>query len=233
MQRVFIYGSCVTRDAEPWFGEYGFEMARYVARQSLISAFHKAKIAEYDLSPVESAFQRRMIKGDVASNLRSEIQGSEPDLVVWDICDERAGVKKAKSGGLVTSITNHVRRRIHPGPFGKIIPFGADAHFAMWQMALGKFLVSLDQCGLADKLVLNATPWALQDESGLDLGEVPRLFNANSERYISEAETAGVHVARIAPEAAVARSDHKWGPAPFHFVDETYRAQLDAISALV
>lgn len=33
MQRVFIYGSCVTRDSEPWFGEYGFEMVRYVARQ--------------------------------------------------------------------------------------------------------------------------------------------------------------------------------------------------------
>lgn len=174
-----------------------------------------------------------MIKGDVASNLRSEIQAAEPDLVVWDICDERSGVKKAKSGGLVTSITNHVRRGIHPGPFGKTIPFGADSHFVMWQRALEQFLVSLEQYGLVDKLVLNATPWALQDEAGEDLGEVPRAFNANSERYIAEAEKGGIRVARIAQEAAVARSDHKWGPAPFHFVDDTYRAALNAISALV
>lgn len=233
MQRVFIYGSCVTRDAEPWFGEYGFEMVRYVARQSLISAFHRAKIAEYDLSPVESAFQRRMIKGDVSSNLRSEIQRAEPDLVVWDICDERAGVKKARSGGLVSSITNHVRREIHPGPFGRTIPFGDDTHFTMWQRALPQFLVALEKNNLADKIVLNATPWALLDETGKDLGDVPRTFNANAERYIAAADAAGVRVAHVPQVLAVARSDHKWGPAPFHFVDDTYRAQLDAITALI
>lgn len=232
MTRVFIYGSCVTRDAEPWFREYGFEMVRYIARQSLISAFHKAKVAEYDLSPVDSPFQRRMIKGDISSNLRSEIKKTDPDLIVWDICDERGGVKKAPTGGFISSITNHTKRGIHPGPFGKNLPFGDDRHFIMWERALSQFLTTLNALGLDHKIVLNATPWALRDETGKDLGDVPRTFNENAERYIAAAEAVGVLVARVPQEHAVARSDHKWGPAPFHFVDGTYRAQLEAITAL-
>lgn len=232
MRRVFIYGSCVTRDAEPWFQGYGLEMVGYVARQSLISAFRPARVEEYNLSRIESPFQRRMTKGDLEGNLRFQIQKAEPDLIVWDLCDERLGVKKAKTGGVVTHIRDHVAEGVHPGPFGPVIQFGTDAHYDLWRKGLEQLMASVERYGLSGQIILNATPWAVVNDAGEDLGDVPREFNDSSDRYISEAESAGVSVARIPDDAVVARVDHQWGPAPFHYIDATYRAQLDRITAL-
>lgn len=232
MRRVFIYGSCVTRDAEPWFDEYDLEMVGYVARQSLISAFRPAQVEEYNLSRIESPFQRRMTKGDIEGSLRFQIQKADPDLIVWDLCDERLGVKKAKTGGVVTHIRDHVAEGIHPGPFGPVIQFGTDTHHDLWRKGLEQLIASVERYGLSGKIVLNATPWAVVNDAGEDLGDVPRQFNDSAERYISEAASAGVSVARIPEDAAVARTDHQWGPAPFHYADSTYREQLDRITAL-
>lgn len=232
MQKAFIYGSCVTRDAEPWFNHSGLELAGYVARHSLISATHPAGARGYDFSRIKSAFQRRMTQGDVTSHLRTQIERNSPDLIVWDLCDERHGVRPAPGGGMVTSIRNHVKEGIHPGPFGPIIPFGTEEHFSLWKAELPVLLGMLNEIGLADSIFLNATPWAVFDDAGADLGDAPRQFNSAAERYIDAAGTAGVHVARVTQEAAVASTHHKWGPAPFHYVDDTYRAQLTEITAL-
>lgn len=56
MKKVFIYDSCVTRDAVPQFQNFGLEMVGYVARQSLISAFSKADISKFDLRKISSSF---------------------------------------------------------------------------------------------------------------------------------------------------------------------------------
>ncbi|MDO5500664.1 MAG: DUF6270 domain-containing protein [Propionibacteriaceae bacterium] len=231
MRRVFIYGSCVTRDGEHLFAEHGLEMAGYVARQSLISAFRPATLSEYNLSKIASSFQRRMTRGDIEGNLRFEIQRARSDLIIWDICDERLGVKKAHTGGMVTHIRDHVAEGIHRGPFGPVIRFGTDEHYRLWVRGLQELLAAAGRYGLTERIVLNATPWALVDDTGKDLGDRPRRFNDAAQRYFSAAQGAGVTVARVAQEAAVASTTHKWGPAPFHYIENTYRAQLAAIIA--
>lgn len=237
MTRVFIYGSCVTRDSEPWFRDFGFEMVGYAARQSLISAFRKAEINEYDLSPIESSFQQRMTKGDIASSLRFDIQKAQPDIVIWDICDERLGVKKAKSGGMITDARDHVAEGIHPGPFGPTLSFGEDEHFELWKMALGEFLKVLDRYGLTGRLYLNATPWAVEDEFGQNhngQADTAVKFNHKAERYLDYAWQAGVNVVPTAQSEAISRTDgHKWGPAPFHYVDGTYLSMLTNLSKAI
>lgn len=237
MTRVFIYGSCMTRDSEPWFKNFGFEMVGYVARQSLASAFRKADGSEYNLSKIQSSFQRRMTKGDIEGNLRFEIQRSEPDVVFWDICDERLGVKKSHSGGFITHSRDHVAEGIHPGPFGPVLKFGGDDHYALWERGLTEMLTSLDRYGLANKLYLNATPWAVVDEFGRDHNEqtaAAESFNSAAERYLDLAWRKGVNVIAIPQATAISRSEgHQWGPAPFHYVDSTYLRMLEALGEAV
>lgn len=234
MTRVFIYGSCVTRDSEPWFEEYGLEMVGYVARQSVISAFRKSNVSEYDLTGIASSFQRRMFAGDITGNLRFEVQRSKADVVFWDICDERLGVKKVRSGGMVTHSIDYVEAGAHPGPFGSIIRFGDDEHFALWERALEEMLAALARYGLADKLYLNATPWAVEDEFGNDRNgqkKLANIFNTASERYLDAARRKGVHIVTIPQESAISRTDsHKWGPAPFHYTEATYRRMLEELT---
>ena len=56
--RVFIYGSCVTRDAVEHWKDDERRVVGYVARQSLISALSPPGDAEqFRLSAIESPFQ--------------------------------------------------------------------------------------------------------------------------------------------------------------------------------
>lgn len=231
MSKVFIYGSCATRDAVPWFPVHNFELGGYVARQSLISAFRPAPVEEFDVSGVSSNFQRRMILGDARGSLRFELQKNEPDMIFWDLCDERLGVNRVQNGGFVTHLRDHVREGIHPGPLGDVIPFGNSEHFDLWNHGLNELVTVLARQGLADRIILNATPWAIRDDAGNDMGNRPRRFNADSTRYIEAARGAGVRIADVPPELAIARTDHKWGRAPYHYVNDTYLAQLEAIVA--
>ncbi|MGV2853781.1 DUF6270 domain-containing protein [Glutamicibacter sp. AGC13] len=237
MKRIFIYGSCVTRDAETFFNDFGFELSGYVARQSLISAFRKAEVSEYDFTKVSSNFQRNMTKGDVEGNLRFEIAKVAPDAIFWDLCDERLGVKIARSGGMVTKSRDHVVEGIHPGPFGRTISFGTDEHFDLWGRALSEFLKSLDRINLRNKLYLNATPWAVEDEYGQNhngQAETAAKFNRDAERYLDYAWQSGVNVVPTAQNDAISRTDgHKWGPAPFHYVEGTYLSMLTNLSKAI
>ncbi|MFK0083899.1 DUF6270 domain-containing protein [Glutamicibacter sp. NPDC090743] len=230
MTRVFIYGSCVTRDSVPWFKDYGLEMVGYVARQSLISAYRPSKSTEFDFGPIESNFQSRMCKGDVEGSLRFEIGRSTPDAIFWDLCDERLGVRIVKSGGMVTQSRNHVAEGLHPGPFGRALSFGADDHFELWGKALKQFVSTLERWGLSDRLYLNAIPWAMKDEFGNDhngLATRAQDFNHKAERYFKLAGQAGAQIVRTLQDDVVSQTEgHKWGAAPFHYTEETYRAML-------
>lgn len=237
MTRVFIYGSCVTRDSVPWFEEYDLEMVGYVARQSLLSAFRRADSTQFELSKIRSAFQRRMAKNDIEGNLRFDLRRSKPDVVFWDLCDERLHVRKVPSGGIITLSQDYLGEGIHPGPLGPRYMFGTDEHFEAWEYALGQFMEVLKQADLAEKLYMNATPWAVKDEFGdapPKQAEAAESFNANVARYIEAAAKAGAKVVALSQAEAISRTDgHQWGAAPFHYVDGTYMTMLDRLSSAI
>ncbi|MFL4474853.1 DUF6270 domain-containing protein [Paeniglutamicibacter sp. MACA_103] len=234
MKRVFIYGSCVTRDSEPWFNDFGFELAGYVARQSLISAFRPANLGEFDLSSIRSNFQRTMTQGDIEGNLRFAISRAEPEMIFWDLCDERLGVRPVTSGGMVTQSRDHVAQGLHSGPFGRQFRFGEDDHYALWERSLDEFLKVLARLELQNKTFLNATPWAIEDEFGSDHnGQSAKAesFNRKSERYLDLAWRKGINVVAAHHADAISRTQgHRWGPAPFHYVDASYIKMLERLS---
>lgn len=61
----------------------------------------------------------------------------------------------------------------------------------------------------------------------------PEWFNEKIELYWREAENAGVKLARVPQELALADPNHRWGPAYFHYEPVTYKAQLEAIGAAI
>jgi hypothetical protein len=101
------------------------------------------------------------------------------------------------------------------------------AHLDRWRTAADRFLSRLAGSDLLDRVVVNAVPWAERDEDGRDPstgGLRATEFNDLIVPYYDHLAAQGVTIARVAPEEVIARIDHKWGRAPFHFVDETYRA---------
>lgn len=239
MHKVFIYGGCTSRDAVDHYEDYGLELHSYIARQSLISAYRPADAKLFDTAGIEGTFQRRMVRGDIASTLPTHLaeNAAEIDVMVWDLMIERVGVQKVRSGGMITR--NGVPRRagVQPDALGGSYTFGTDEHLRQWKWALYKLVDSLREVDLRGKVIINATPWATVDQNGermkTDSSMTPEWFNEKVLRYWDEAEREGFKVARVRQEDAIADTGHKWGPAYFHYVPETYRAQLRAITELL
>lgn len=237
MQRAFIYGSCVTRDGVDLWSEYGLEMAGYVARQSLISAMAPARTSEFRTDSIPSAFQKRMADGDIRGNVLAKLvtDASSYDAILWDITDERLGVYRVPSGGFVSRVVDYTAG-IYRGsePLGAPVRIGSDAHRSLWLHALDTFAQRLEDAGVKQRLVLNALPWATLDEAGEPVsvqGIEPHTFNSVLEEYAEAARQRGIRVARTDPSRVRQATTHQWGPAPFHYAADTYRASLEAITA--
>lgn len=239
MRKVFIYGGCTSRDAVDYYGDHGLELHSYIARQSLISAHRPADPGLFTVAADERPFQRRMLRGDVAGSMPGHLteHAADIDLMVWDLMIERVGVRRVRSGGMVTENGMPLSEGTPRSALQGAYRFGTDAHLRQWVWALDRFVATLDRLGMTSRVVVNATPWATVDFHGepakSDSEMTPEWFNGNVVRYWDEIERRGIKVARIAQSDSVADPYHKWGPAYFHYVPSTYRAQLDAITALI
>lgn len=237
MRKVFIYGGCTSRDAVDHYLDHNLELHSYIARQSLISAFHPARSALFNFDTIKSSFQKRMLHGDVTGKLPRHLTqyANEIDLIIWDLMIERVGVRPVRGGGYVTN-NRQTRQHATPGRLGETIEFGSDDHMELWDNALKQFVALLEDTGLVGKTVVNGTPWALLDKHGNKAhypgaGYSPDWFNETVQPYWARIEYHGIPVARVPQHDAIADPDHQWGPAYFHYVPATYQAQLEAITA--
>ncbi|MFM5903680.1 MAG: DUF6270 domain-containing protein [Microbacteriaceae bacterium] len=230
MQKIFIYGSCVTRDSVDWWPEFGFEMDGYVARQSLISSQSPIdyKGVGFDFDSISSNFAKRMALGDVGANLNREIAKHQAEVILWDLCDERGGVLQRPSGSFMTRNVVYSKAELP----GRIFQMGTEEHFNLWVKALDEFL----RANEGVRIIVNATPWALVTDAGNPVnGDATKAetFNKNIERYYAELETRGLELIRVPQDKTIARVDHKWGEAPFHYVDDTYKEMLVRLKQLL
>src|SRR5690606_3435896 len=93
----------VSRDTFELLDTSRYSLLAYVARQSLISALGPATPLAVPLAEL-SPFQRRMVEGDIGSDLRSRLAAAarNTDLLLWDLTDERLGIYRMPDGGFVT-----------------------------------------------------------------------------------------------------------------------------------
>jgi len=228
-RRVFIYGSCVSRDT---FGflDADHELSGYVARQSAISVGAPAAGVDEQLPRLESAFQDRMVRGDIAGNVLTTLEraAQRTDILLLDLVDERGGVV-AVGGGFVSRLAEFWRAGGRDVARGcRHIPFGADDHFSLWAPAISRILERVTELGLRDRMAVLATPWAdrLDDGSLLEVPgwmTPPAVANAQYVRYFDHLERReGVRLLRLPAELARSSRHHRWGPSPFHYSDEAY-----------
>jgi len=238
MVRTFIYGSCVSRDTFEFMDQSRFQLARYVARQSLASAYSPARHPASDLSGLGSPFQRRMLEWDERSALPALLRedGGSIDLLVWDIVDERLGYFEFADGSIITNSVERIEFRgsLWEQSGARYVPFGSDEHFETFSRTLDRFVVDLSQLGLLDRVAFISLPWANLDDQNND---TPPSFGMSSHRANSLMERYIRAVRRRLPRhpigsniSAVAGSSHTWGVAPFHYTDETYIKVRNAIT---
>lgn len=239
MANIFIYGGCVTRDTfEHMKGEH--RLVQYVARQSLISAASRPTTS-IKTDGLSENFQDRAVKSDLASSLYPTLAkyAAKTDLFLFDILSERLGVYRLPGGTHITrSVELAKTKLIHTleRPAASI-RFGTDAHFELWTRAADSFLEKLAGLKLLDRTVLFEAPWT----DYTDVGEpVPRFRGWTADeanelyaRYYAYLREKGVRTRTLPADLAVSVSTHKWGPSPYHYVDEAYHwMKRQAVGAL-
>lgn len=228
--RVLIYGSCVTRDAVEHWDPEQLTMVDYVARQSLISTMAPPSDPEgFRLSQIESSFQRRMLRGDIESSLLTVLEDrrDDYDVILWDLTDERNGVQAHPDGGWITRLRNFQKEQLFRGELGQIVHLADTEHSRLWNRALDAFLEELRARDLLDRLVLNATPWATQDEDGNPFSPAEAESDERIRRLARSAVGAGIPSIAPVPSSVRGSTNHKWDRAPFHYIAETYTSLTD------
>ncbi len=237
-RRVFIYGSCVSRDAYeelPGRGE-DHELIAYVARQSLLSADQDATARLPEDLGLEHAFQERMVRSDWAGDLWERLEDAEGlDLLVWDLVDERHGAYWFLDGGVVTRSVDIMGTGLMDLlPEEQLIGFGTEDHLEAWSDAAEDFAERLRAAGLFERTVVLEVPWAEASLGGepvpASMGLAPQDANRLYAPYYARLRELGFDVLSV--EGPVyADPGHKWGLAPFHYAPEVYERIDAGISA--
>lgn len=224
MLNAFVYGSCVSRDLVAIF-EPEIDCLDYIARQAWISAASSPN-KSVEATQLTSPFQQRMLDGDFASTALSELRDALPraDVVLMDIIDDRFGVYPLGDGYITPSAEFGASGLRHMLDLGKHIPFGSDRHFELWSEAAAQVRESVDD--YVWKTFLLAAPYtdvSVDDtQVVLALEKPSHLWNEQYERYYRLAQKLGFQVLTLPDALAVSTPHHKWGVAPFHYLEVSY-----------
>lgn len=230
MTRVYIYGSCVSRDA--FDHQDAPFLAGYVARSPFGSAFSPAldQIPDINLQMNPSAFQQAMVQTDLYKLLPHRLERAEFDFLMVDLIDERLRTVRS-APGYYTYSPEAQRCGMSVDQVPLILP-GSQEHMASFKDGLRGLLEIVSP----DRIVVNRVFWAEVDVNGKEAA--PRESVAENNKILAELysyfESArGIRFIDYSPEQLVADPDHKWGASPFHYVPAFYQRTVDCLRSLI
>ncbi|MBE1877126.1 DUF6270 domain-containing protein [Myceligenerans pegani] len=235
--RVFIWGSCVSRDTFEHMDPNQYELVAYVARQSALSATTRP-VEQIAAPQLASRFQQRMVSGDFGSNLRPTLaeQAATTDVLLVDLTDERLGVYLLPDGTVVTRSVELIESGMDQtvAQNAQHLPFGTQQHYEYWSGAIQAAGDAIRQTMPGVTVALLDIPWAEWSESGQrtpdSFGVTAAQANPVFRPYVETAVQAlGAHLVSIDPSHVSSGPTHPWGEAPFHYSENVY---VEAVRSL-
>lgn len=158
---ISVFGSCVSRDTCEFIPDAN--VGTYVARQSSIVSLNPVGAHTFHTEHLESAFQSKMFVGDQKADAIERLISAYPDLILIDIVDERRGVWKFPNGTYLTNSVEAYRAGANkwaPQAGARLLEFGSDEHFALWQSAFCAQVEQLSDCNLLGRVIFLDIEWA-------------------------------------------------------------------------
>ncbi|MDP5191603.1 DUF6270 domain-containing protein [Rheinheimera baltica] len=237
--RLFIYGSCVSRDAFEFQSE-GFDIVKYVARSSLAVQHSAPLVLEQVVNQLPSAFQREMMTIDMDKSLFSLVKEEIYDVFLIDFIDERFGIAQFDTGARITVSAEFIKAKTDCVTFDEINRF-SQQKFELWQRGFDALMQVLANKTAPPKVVINKvyftgyvgdsaddavwhSPFSV-DEIDRNNAYLNKLYNYVQQHY------RDVEFITYDDAMMIADKQHKWGIAPFHFIADFYLHTIKALSA--
>ncbi len=223
MPKIFIVGSCVTRDILDLAPEKNLELVDYFARSSFASLAGGVHDDAVSLEKLSSPFQRRVLRRDHDKSLFSAIAKAQFDIIAVDFIDERFKLLKTHTGGTATLSNEYEGCRANfDGEI--IIDSGAQEKQDLWMKGWNTFVQVLRETGSLHKLVVNKVYWDIAyplERPGINY--INKMNNELDWYYQQVSKSLKSATWLLHPkENLTADLDHKWEPAPYHYVSSYY-----------
>lgn len=234
--KVFIIGSCVSRDTFNYDADRQFEVINYYARTSFSSLALGIPNEKIDLNLIESEFQRRMVKRDLEKSLLSAVDYQDADIILLDFIDERFPVVVKGEEWAATCSTELVSAGLDSilKKNGELIGW-SERRRSLWVKGLKRFRDHLASLGVLNRIRFLETYWA--DSISTEGTVLPRLFeqaakeNENLDWMYGQVTNlfGEEKFIRVEKDSLVANPQHRWGLSPFHYIDAYYLHVLKAV----
>lgn len=218
---VHIFGSCVSRDALEFAS--GVTVGKYCARQSVVAAVsplpEESLRQALEIAPGTHDFHRRCVVEDFEKTtlaLLAERPVEEP--VVIDFIEERVALGVLRDGSVVTFSQAATAYSNARSLVARLVrPYSAE-YVQMFESAIGPFAERLG----ARPVVLHRALYAEGDWNWEEANRVLEHFYSLAERHLAQAA-----VIEVPASLRVSSPGHKWGVAPYHYVDGYYRGFVE------
>ena len=239
--KVLIIGSCVSRDIFNYDKEQHFELTSYFARSSFASAFSTIPTVDRYSANLTSRFQAAIVKADLEKTAQSTLSGTQFDVLLVDLIDERFKLFSDPDGSVFTVSNELCKAGFDPEKVpGELIKSGTNEHFALWEAGWEKFVGLMKSAGALPKVIGNRTAWSAQTKTGKEFGSgfsLARINAANAylerlyERMSRDLQAS--QFVQPPADTIFGDEDHQWGLSPFHYVDEYYKFFLQRLKVSV
>ncbi len=234
--RIAILGSCVTRDAFE-FADPSWVLSTYMARSALASFCGRPTRAELPpYTNIASAFQRRMVAGDVEKRGRRWLAKKHFDWLIYDPIDERLTLADFEDGGVAT-VSQEFTRLGLPADRYRQTKFPSQEHFERWTAGWQTFMELLDRLQIRDRLIVHRAEWVQRVQGSDQVTTEPEVIARSSQSF---ARAYARMAEDIPPERFITVSEalqvadpaHRWGVSPFHYVEGYYREFLEKLAGV-
>lgn len=234
MIKVFIFGSCVSRDSFEYDEDKKFEIVEYYARSSFASLIHKPSLDTNILNKIESNFKRRCVKRDMDKSFFNDIKEKEYDILLIDLIDERHNLLKKKNNQLLTISVEYLNA---VGTLeGQKIGRFTDKKLKLTIFGIQEFLKIAKEINIIDKIRINKVYWHKKvDKKTHNFKHINHETIDMANDFL---DNLYEEFAKVLPSSSFIMhnnknmycdSNHKFGIDPFHYNKDFYIETLDAI----
>lgn len=223
-KRFFLLGSNANREALRQIEAEGFgQVVLNVTRTSLASQVDGV-CNDAPLLEKTGAAQGRL-KFDFYKTIFSRLVSTEYDYLVLDVVDERFHLWEWREGEYLTASPELVKAAAGRKP-KRIVRVDSVEYEKRWVAGFQQMITVLADQGQLDKLRVHRFWWAQRDSNeqplaGFSAEMITAMNQRLQRRYDFIEMLVGAQVFIDYPRRClVADASHKWGVAPFHYVDE-------------
>lgn len=240
---IFIHGGCVSRDIFSYPDSDNFNIVSYHTRSHIQSGLCKKSIISDAYKKLNSKFQQKQVKADFEKTFRDDLLHQEFDVFLMDFTGERNPLFVFNDGSTCTiskwlSDTGFTEERLDNSAGIKIKPF-SDEMFFMWELAWKELIEILNHINRIDRLRIIKNHWAYETNNGIEFGGIfTRKYIEKANDYFDRIYARIIHDLKksqlISPpkHLEIASAQHKWGLAPFHYIDEYYLSLLSELKSI-